>query len=911
MSILKWFNKPKWQSPNEQVRVTAVQTSSDAELLGQLINLVNQDSSEKVQIAALNRLTDYADIRSIADQHPNKKVRNIASKKLINWFAQEQNDLQVKVFDHIKDKEIIQAIAAQAKNTDIRNSAVKKINQQGFLGDLLLQEKNHNIQQQILQQITQASTLQRLLERTNKKQKSLRVELEKRLGQETRDDEATATDLCQQLEAVVHGKNNQQADLSAIDKQFKTIESKLPDAIKLRYNGAYEAARMILDPKHRDEFLHNQKIQRNLSQLKELENLCQQSDIHSLQKIQALIDKYHEIEAKLLPDNELDTYKNLETKLSERRDHIQQEQKIPDEAITLVDQLTKALSQPTATPQQLTQFKNKWQKATQNVKSSQSFKQLHEQFQQQCLKLAEKIEQSAAVRDEAAKKAVELIAKATQLIEEGQLTKAKKITNQIAENKRLAGFSHPVIKRNKYQLDQVWNKLKELRNWQKWSNDKARRDIIKAVAAMHGQGLHPDAVLKKLKDCNEQWYALEDMEKLPGDKYPSRNQALWQEFRTVSKAVFEPTQPFFEKRSEQQQGRLDEIDQLIADMNDCDLENTSERDLARMTRNGVKELKALDQLPPKQRGKIAKKLRKAINRIDQKLNEFYQEAENKKIKLIEQVQALHELDDLSEAIEQAKALQQQWKTAGIVKQYTERKLWKKFRKANDALFNKRDQIKQEINQAQQQQKQILSDFIKSQNKQLKSLKSIEALNEFKANSQKEWQELEKTNRLMQNDFTQLLQQADEKIITLKNKVLVDACKSKEKLDDHYSQFEQGQLDQPKFDAALDDFDADLIELFKPRLETDYSEETLQQQLIAAEFLTGLETPKEHMEQRMAYQVQVLSDRMSGEKNQQDFEQARVWLDQWFVLPKSDTAFIKANKKRINQAIKAIKKLAFA
>jgi exonuclease SbcC len=667
---------------------------------------------------------------------------------------------------------------------------------------------------------------------------------------------------------------------------------------------------MILDPKHREQFLHNQKVQRQLSQLKELEVLAQNSSINSLKKVQALIDKLNELDKLLLPNDEQKSFEKVEKRVLERRDQIQQEQKIPDTAIQLVDQLAKVLSKPTATPQQLTQFKSKWQNATKNVKSSESFKQLNEQFQQQCLKLAEKIEHSAATRDQAANSAVELIDVATKHIEEGQLTLAKTITNQIAENKKLAGFSHPVIKRNKYQLDQVWNKLKELRNWQKWSNDKARREIIKSVAAMHGQGLHPDAVLKKLKDSNEQWYSLEDMEKLPGDKYPSRNQELWQEFRRVSKAVFEPTQPFFEKRSEQQQDRLDQINQLIDEMNTCDLENTTERDLARMTRHGVKELKALDTLPPKQRGKVAKKLRKAINRIDHKLNEFYQEAENKKLKLIEQVKALHEMEDLSEAIEQAKALQQQWRTAGIVKQYTERKLWKNFRKANDALFNKRDQIKQEVNKAQQQQKKALQDFIKEKNKAVKSISTIDALNDFKGNVQKKWQELDNPNRLLQTDFTQLLQQVDDKVTQLMNKDLIDAYKQKEQLDQSFSQFEQGQIDEQKLTEIKDQYDAQLINSFKLRLNDSYTEESLYQKLIEAEFLTGLETPEENMEQRMAYQVQILSERMSGERNQQDFNQARMWLDEWFLLPKTDDKFIKKNQQRIKQAIKAIKQLAF-
>ena len=194
---------------------------------------------------------------------------------------------------------------------------------------------------------------------------------------------------------------------------------------------------------------------------------------------------------------------------------------------------------------------------------------------------------------------------------------------------------------------------------------------------------------------------------------------------------------------------------------------------------------------------------------------------------------------------------------------------------------------------------------------VETLKSIEDLNDFKAATQKRWHELENPDYLMQTELNQLLQQADDHIATLNNKALVDNCQLMENLDQLFSQYEQGQLDQQQLDDSLKNFEPELVTTYLPRHSKEYSEEVLQQQLITAEFLTGLETPQEHMEQRMAYQVKVLSDRMSGEKNLQDYVQARNWLDLWFLLPKTDKTFIKNNLKRINQALKAIKKLAYS
>jgi len=911
MSILKWFNKPKWQNTNEQVRLTAIKNSQDPDLIGQLSNIVNQDPSVNVQITALNKMQDFTAIFSIAQSHPNKAVRKAANKKIINWFSQVDDDLQSNVLQNINEKEVIHAIAQSAKNINNRLNAIKKITQQGFLSDLLLSEKNTDIQNALLDQISQEATLQRLLAQTSKKNKSLHNLIESKLKLDSHiNNDEKATSLCLSLESVVHGKNQQTVNLDHINKQWQTINKQVSDTLKTRFAGAYEAARMILDPQHRSSFLAKQKSQRSLTVLSEVENWYNNNSNPSLSNLQSTIDKTSDINIDLLSESDAERSKKIKKKLISLREQLQLEQKVPDEAFHIVDQLNKVLNQSTASPQQLTQFKSKWQKATTGAQNSEALNQLEKQFQQQCLKLAEKIEHSADLRDQAAKHAVDLIEKAIEQIEEGHLSQAKVISNQIAQNKKTAGYSHPVIKKNKYKLDQVWTRLKELRDWQKWSNDKARRDIIQSLASIQGQGLHPDAVLKKLKDSNEQWYALEDMEKLEGDKFPSRNQALWQQFREVSKAIFEPTQPFFEKRSEQQSEKLKQINNLIDEMNACDIDATEERELARISRAGVKELKALDQLPPKQRGMVAKKLRTSINRIDKKLNESYQSAENKKLALIEQAKALYELSDIDEAIEAAKKLQQQWKTAGIVKQYTERKLWKKFRKANDRVFNKREQIKQEINDEAKQLRANLNQFIKTQTAELKSINDAVALQQFKTDTIKQWNDFEKPTNFMVQDFNNLMQLIDESITTIQQQAQISEYKLKAEYDQLYQQYETGKIEESELKTALSTLDSShLNTFFTKRLNSKASNETLSQHLIAAEFLTGLKTPDEFMEQRMAYQVHVLSERMSGEKITKDNEQAQQLLDEWYLYPKSDTAFIKKNQKRITQIIKALKALA--
>jgi len=909
MSILNWFNKPKWQNPNEQVRITAIQNSNDAELTNALPDIVNNDFSEKVQKAALNRIDDPQILLKISQRHPNKNIKQLANKKLINWFKSKDTETQVNIFNDVTDTESIKNIAQHALNTTVRKNALKQIKQQGLLGELLFKETDPELQTLIIDKIEQPATLTRLLKKAGKKHASLKPLIQNKLSEDAPEDESDqAIKLCTTLEEVVHGRN-QNVDLKTIKTNWESIEKNTPDVLKMRFNGAFSAAKMILDPEHRNLFLKKQKQQRAIAQLNDLEQLLNKQTELSLLQVQNNLTKFQDIPTEDLSEEDVSRYKQAIDRLTTLRENIQTEQQIPTAATETLDQMNRLLSKKIVQPNKLKQFKQQWHKATNKVQHSEALTLINEQFNQACLKLADKIEQSAKLRDKAAEEAVNMVEATLLQIKEGHLLKAKKMSNQIAEHKKTAGFNHPIIKNNKYQLDSVWQQLKDLRNWQKWSNDKARQDIINDLHEMIGKGQHPDAVLKKLKDSNERWYALEDMEKLPGDKYSSRNQKMWQEFRVVSKALFEPTQPFFEKRSEQQDSYLDSILLHIQTMKETDLAETSERDLAHLSREAIKHLKSLDKLPPKQRGTTAKKLRSEINRIDKKLNEFYSTAEDKKLKLIEQAQQLSTVEDNHTAIETAKNLQQKWKTAGIVKQHTERKLWKKFRKANDAVFNRRDQEQQQQHDANQAQRKQAQELLAELNSQFKKTKKIEDFHELKVTISKQWHALEKPVKFLEHEYNHLLQSIDGQINSIQFKAQLKQYKDKQKIDDIFSQFEQGKIDTEQKDEKVKKLmTEELSTFFSDRHESETNRVQLANQLIQAEFITGLETPESYIEDRMAYQVKVLSDRMSGEQAPNNHTQASDWLNNWFLNPKADTEFLKTNKKRIKNAIEAMLKL---
>ena len=65
--------------------------------------------------------------------------------------------------------------------------------------------------------------------------------------------------------------------------------------------------------------------------------------------------------------------------------------------------------------------------------------------------------------------------------------------------------------------------------------------------------------------------------------------------------------------------------------------------------------------------------------------------ESVKRTLVERTQKLLASEDSRAAIEEVKAIQQQWRTVGLVPRDEDQRLWEEFRQHCDAIFQKRQQ----------------------------------------------------------------------------------------------------------------------------------------------------------------------------------------------------------------------------
>lgn len=918
MSLLSLFKKPSWKSKDASIRAAAVATDTSDDLISQLASISQNDESEVVRVAALRRLKDFELIAKIANNDKHKSVTTAAHKILQDWFKRSENELQLTIIKKIPDAKTIELAAEHSKNKVIREYCISQINKQGLLGDLLVIEKDKDLRKLLVSKVDKPATLKRIVKLLKNKDKTSFKAIQAKLesdGDTLKIMHTKALELCEQMEKLIHNPStSSKDDVDKINDKWQDLsDSHDLSEWQQRYVGAYRTASLTFDPKQRDAFLEKQRQQKITSKISELKGSLQDSAHNTWEQIQTKISKYSGFDLAHASPEQKSEFEEFLNTLKALRDSKTNEQELPEKLLEIADKLDAALKHKHNQPDQISNFRKMWEAQAQKAKNSPAFSTLKNRFDTAMLKLAEKVESSAVRRDEAAKNAVSDIDKVSKLIKEGHLADAKVAINKIAENKKIAGF-HPLIKDHKFEFDAVWNELKELRQWQTWSNDKIRIRLIDELKELVGTGTHPDALLKKMKESNTLWKDMEDHEKLEGDRYNVRNQELYTQFRAVQEALFTPAKEFFEKRSEIWGNELAQVEANIQALNDVDLLETSDRDLARQVREAIKQLRNLDKIPPKNRGKSAARIRSGIARIDKHLQASYKTAASRKEKLIAQAQELIELEDLDSAIEQAKSLQKEWQNAGIVKQAQERKLWQSFRKANDAVFNRiklqRDQVKADNKELLDQAAVLISVCDKS----IQSEKDAHSINSLIERFKDDWSSLNIENKGLQSKANNLIEASHQKMASLANSEIINAFKETQKFATICQDLELEKIDADKAQEKWDKLKPltdkkmakDLNTRFKNAniLNDNYTSEA-STILIAAEYLTGLASPDEYKDQRLAYQVAELSRRMSGEDSLNSIEQTKDLLHQWFALSGTENTFIKDNDKRIKKVIKSL------
>ena len=244
-----------------------------------------------------------------------------------------------------------------------------------------------------------------------------------------------------------------------------------------------------------------------------------------------------------------------------------------------------------------------------------------------------------------------------------------------------------------------------------------------------------------------------------------------------------------------------------------------------------------------------------------------------KERLIKTAQNLLEEADVFGAANQLKDLQQKWKTIGFAGGKKDGLIWKQFRQINDQVFTRRDEVKNEREEQNQQQFGEYNRQLEEIEEAILNTDKLTVLNKNQAALTELTSELDKEAKGVQAQISQTANKLASLIKTRKDELKQVAAKEKYvTLFNQFEQFSRNENIDPEIESsgAWNSIIAGLTQSSDSALRYDLT--------IQLEIICGVESPVRDTDRRMELQMALLSNKMNdGELAERD-ELLKSWVE---------------------------------
>jgi len=249
------------------------------------------------------------------------------------------------------------------------------------------------------------------------------------------------------------------------------------------------------------------------------------------------------------------------------------------------------------------------------------------------------------------------------------------------------------------RLQLLNGQFRELSDWQGFATEPKQIALCEQMEYLAEQPMEPEAKAERIKELQTEWRELGG----------SSDRALWKRFKSASDQAYEPCREYFQAKSGLKQANLETREvicgQLASFLDNIDWASVDWKNAERIHQTARQEWKAAWPVDFRQNRPLQKRFDSLLKQLEAPLNEERMKNEALKQAIVDRAEALIDHQPLDEAMEQAKALQAEWQAVGITRHREDRKLWKAFRKACDAIFARRDSERANRQQEQEQAEQ--------------------------------------------------------------------------------------------------------------------------------------------------------------------------------------------------------------
>jgi exonuclease SbcC len=780
--IFKHLFRSKHQNPDPQVRIQAIENLSkeNPQQKSVLHELAFNDSDAGVSLAALQKLDSFVLWYKMSEIAKNERVQKKSQQFVENILFDGQNKILTEqekrqFILETRDMRLIEKLLGQQwiqKDTELAMKLLKKVDKSQLQDKILFDSQNEVLQTAILQTLTDNVQSRKLLIKLQKKTSSSVLS---KLANATLQDwlvvEQKPVEVELQVKMILsrllalkdHNDllhiQQQAADLTQQYSNLSNFFSCLPELKRLEIEHKYtdittrvERAVALLKPKWQakqadmalkqsmDSLLveSEQSLLEVSAQLATRISAISSSEVDSfLLAINQHIDTLNSL-TKQLPASNHAAHRYLEKLNNQLLSNLNILKNLPDfqQAIHLGQTLLENFiglalpddaSQIEAAHEYIKEQKQVWRNTVTRYQAhipAALSKQWNERLKlwQHAIKVLQNQLDTEASRVRNKLRAVE------SLINQGKY-KTAMVLYQKVQN-----WFSVLPEKQQEQLERNFITVKEqienLKDWQDYIAAPRKPALLIEVQALITTPLEIDKHANAVKSLRYQWNSL-------GKTDTESDNALNVAFETEIEKAFAPCREFYEQQQKQRAQNMLAKQQVLIEIEALGEQHSGVIDLSKTLRSVQQKWKNIGEVDFKLRNDLYDSYQKALNPLRDKVSAFYQANADQKQALLVKAEQLLELESVNDAIEQAKRLQQVWKTIEHAGKRAEAELWPAFRKVNDSLFAKKAE-------ASQQEQTQLKQKVASVKEQVSQLEISLSIAEDKASVQNALQDKQTT-----------------------------------------------------------------------------------------------------------------------------------------------------------------------
>ncbi len=238
------------------------------------------------------------------------------------------------------------------------------------------------------------------------------------------------------------------------------------------------------------------------------------------------------------------------------------------------------------------------------------------------------------------------------------------------------------------QLEQLDDKLQELRDWHAFTAGPKRVALIERMRSLVGASIAPEQLAQHIRKLQQEWRTLHR-------GVAEDDSAEHQQFRELANKAYEPCATHFAAQAAQRAAnraqRESILERLAAFKARLEGPDGDLRVVAQVLSEARREWQKHAPVDQDIAAALQARFKAALQEIGGRLDAEYERNIAARRELIARAAALVALPDVRAAIDEAKRLQRDWKAGGIVPHAKGNALWEEFRGHCNAVFERSSQ----------------------------------------------------------------------------------------------------------------------------------------------------------------------------------------------------------------------------